>query len=182
MTPDREAIYDLDYNIHYTCKDLDDRANKLANYMAEKLDVRKGDRVGFIARNIIEMFDGIFACGKLGAIFVPYNLRLSADELKLLFDNEEPKVMFFEDAFSSNVEKVKKSTNTIKNYVLISKADSRCEDIKYHEIMEYPDSTPRRCEDLTLEDPYLLIRRYLTRIRSLDNILLTWSKTVQQYN
>ncbi|HYE11328.1 MAG TPA: AMP-binding protein [Patescibacteria group bacterium] len=157
MTPDREAIYDLDYNIRYTYKDLDDRANKLANYMAEKLDVKKGDRVGFVARNIIEMFDGIFACGKLGAIFVPYNLRLSADELKLLFDNEEPKVLFYEDVFSSNVEKVKKNSSTLKNYVLISKTDSRCDDIKYREIMAYSNTAPRRCEDLTLEEPYLLI-------------------------
>jgi fatty-acyl-CoA synthase len=157
MTPDKEAIYDLDYDIHYTYKDLDERANRLANYMAEKFDVKKGDRVGFIARNVIEMFDGIFACGKLGAIFVPYNLRLSADELKLLFDNEEPKVLFYEDVFSSNVAEVKKKVSALRNYVVISKSDSQCDDIAYHKIMDYSNSTPRRCEDLTLEDTYLLI-------------------------
>lgn len=156
LTPDREAIYDLDSGIHYTYKDLDDRANRLANYMADNFDVTKGDRVAYIARNIIEMFDGIFACGKLGAIFVPYNLRLSAQELRLLIDNEEPKVLFYEDIFSSNIEQLKK-TNALKNYVVISKSEIKHADLKYDKIIESSNNTPIRCESLGLEDIYLLI-------------------------
>lgn len=157
LTPDREAIYDLDSGIHYTYKNLNDRANKLANYMADRYAVKKGDRVAFIARNIIEMFDGIFACGKLGAIFVPYNLRLSAQELGFLIDNEEPKVLFYEDVFSSNIEQLKKSSSTLNNYIVISKSEKGCTDLRYDEIMAYSDNTPRRCENLNLEDIYLLI-------------------------
>jgi fatty-acyl-CoA synthase len=161
LTPDREAILDLDNDIHYTYKDLDDRANALANYMATHLGVCKGDRVGFVARNCIEMFDGIFACGKLGAIFVPYNLRLSAEELKQLFDKEELKVLFYEAVFVSTVDKVKQLGSVVPHYVVIGTAADagagHANDVVYADIMRTPDTTPRRCEDLTLEDIHLLI-------------------------
>lgn len=156
LIPEREAIFDLDSGIHYTYGDLNDRANRLANYMAQKFDVKKGDRAAFLARNIIEMFDGIFACGKLGAIFVPYNPRLSAEELSYLLKNEEPKVFFYEDVFSSNVEQMKKNAGTLKNYVAIQKSSKICADLNYDEIMAC-DNTPVRCGDLDLEDTYLLI-------------------------
>ncbi len=90
----REAVYDLDTETHYTYGDLERRANLLARFLGEKAGVRKGDRVAFIARNCIEMIDAYFATGKLGAIFVPYNARLSVSELVQLMNNETPKVLF----------------------------------------------------------------------------------------
>lgn len=157
LTPEREAIFDLDSGIHYTYRDLDDRANKLANFMADKFDVKKGDRVAFLARNIIEMFDGIFACGKLGAIFVPYNPRLSAEELKYLLNNEEPKMFFYEDVFAHVIEQLKKNVGFLKSYVVITKSDKSIPDLKYDEILDYANNKPLRCESLDLEDIYLLI-------------------------
>ncbi|KUO69109.1 MAG: hypothetical protein APF77_11320 [Clostridia bacterium BRH_c25] len=157
LTPDREAIFDLDTGSCYTCKDLNDRANRLANYMTEKYGVKKGDRVAFIARNRIEMFDGIFACGKLGAIFVPYNLRLSAKELMQLINNEEPKVLFYEDILLPVVEMLKQNLSLLENYVVIPNSDREYTDLRYDEIMEYENSSQVRCDELDLEDIYLLI-------------------------
>lgn len=157
LTPDLEAVFDLDSGIHYTYGELNDRANRLANYMADKFEVKKGDRVAFLARNIIEMFDGIFACGKLGAIFVPYNPRLSPEELTHLLEKEEPKVFFYEDTFASNVEKLKKNVTALKNYVVISRSEDMQTDMKYGSIMDYPNNRPVRCTELDLEDIYLLI-------------------------
>ncbi|MBQ6663306.1 MAG: AMP-binding protein, partial [Firmicutes bacterium] len=45
----------------------------LANYLRDELGIGKGDRVAFISRNRVELIDGYFATGKLGAIMVPYN-------------------------------------------------------------------------------------------------------------
>lgn len=157
LSPDKEGILDLDNNINYTFSHLNDRANRLANFMSEQCGIRKGDRVAFISRNRIEMFDGIFACGKLGAVFVPYNLRLSAEELILLMNNEEPKALFFEDLFSTVVHQLKNNINTINKYVVLPNDDLNSNDINYNEIIKYENNTPVRCKDLKLEDIYLLI-------------------------
>lgn len=43
--------------------------------------VRKGDRVGFLGPNRPEFLASLFAAGLLGAVFVPFNVRLAPPEL-----------------------------------------------------------------------------------------------------
>ena len=55
--------------------------------MLYELGVRKGDRVGFLGFNRPECLFGLLAAASLGAIFVPFNFRLTAAELgKLIVD------------------------------------------------------------------------------------------------
>ena len=49
-----------------------------------KRGVRKGERVGFLGFNRPECLLGLLAAAFLGAIFVPFNFRLTAAELKIL--------------------------------------------------------------------------------------------------
>ncbi|MHB1404840.1 MAG: class I adenylate-forming enzyme family protein [Desulfitobacteriaceae bacterium] len=161
LNSSREAIIDLDSGIHYTYGNLDDRANRLANYLAEKFNIQKGDRVAFISGNRIEMFDGIFACGKLGAIFVPYNIRLTPGELSKLLENEEPKILFYEEIFESAVRNLKKDLSIFMHYVVLADEELQSEQdqnkLYYAKIMNYEDNSPRKCQGLDLEDIYLLI-------------------------
>ncbi len=157
LNPKREAIVDLDSGVNYTYGDLNKRANRLANYLGDRFDVHKGDRVAFISRNRVEMFDGLFACGKLGAIFVPYNVRLTPGELAKLIQNEEPKVLFFEDVFGSTVEEIKQNLPALMHYVMLGADQQDANGPAYAEIMNYPDHSPRKRQGLALEDIYLLI-------------------------
>ncbi|GAB6171306.1 hypothetical protein JCM15765_07840 [Paradesulfitobacterium aromaticivorans] len=156
LSPKREALIDLDSGIHYTYSDLNERANRLANYLAEQLGIQKGDRVAFISRNRVEMFDALFACGKLGAIFVPYNIRLTPGELTRLMENEEPKVLFYEDVFSPLVQELRESLPWLKHYAVLAET-SEDGNIAYAGIMNYPNTKPRNCRGLELEDIYLLV-------------------------
>ncbi len=156
LSPKREALLDLDSGIHYTYGDLNERANRLANYLAEQLAIGKGDRVAFLSRNRVEMFDALLACGKLGAIFVPYNIRLTSGELTKLMENETPKVVFFEDVFSANVQELRESLAWLQHYVALDEI-SGDGNISYAEIMNYANAKPRRCRELQLEDIYLLV-------------------------
>jgi acyl-CoA synthetase (AMP-forming)/AMP-acid ligase II len=63
-----------------TYAELDTRANQLSSALYAA-GVRHGDRVSTLALNGIEHVETIFAVAKLGAIFVPNNYRLSADEV-----------------------------------------------------------------------------------------------------
>ena len=94
-SPHKEAIFDLDNDVRYTFKDLDERADILANYLVDSLNLTKGDRIAFLSRNRIELFDACYAAGKTGGVLVPYNARLSVDELAQLINSEQPVVLLY---------------------------------------------------------------------------------------
>ncbi|MDW7667562.1 MAG: AMP-binding protein [Bacillota bacterium] len=153
ITPDKEAVYDLDNKQHYTYQDLEERANILGNYLKDKLNLSKGDRIATISRNRVELLDLYYATGKTGTIFVPYNARLSEAELIKLINKEKPKVLFFEDIFLESVENIKKETSLEK----IISFDDMDEYLNYSEIMDSKNKNFLTYEDLDFEDTHMII-------------------------
>lgn len=152
----REAVYDLDTNTHHTYGDLERRANLLANYLKDELGIGKGDRIAFIARNCFEMIDAYFATGKLGAIFIPYNARLSVKELTQLINSETPQVLFYEEIFSDKISALK-STCEIEKYISLSLDKTTEGDLAYGTIMGYDNSNFVGCPTLDIEDIHMII-------------------------
>jgi fatty-acyl-CoA synthase len=156
ISPNKEAIYDLDNSKAYTYQDLDDRGNIFANYMKEIFEIERGDRIAFISRNSIELFDAYYGTAKIGAILVPYNARLSVEELKQLIINENPKVLFYEEIFSELILELKKYTK-VKNYVVLSGSERPTEDIKYESILKYGNKTKIYDKNIEFEDTHMII-------------------------
>ena len=156
INPDSEAVYDIDQNKHYSYKEIDMRANILANYLIEKFKVTKGDRIAFIARNRVELIDAYYATGKCGAILVPYNARLSVNELARLIEKESPKVLFYESIYFDLVDALKNEVE-IEEYVVLSETGSDSNVIGYEEIMSYGNKSPVFCEGIDFEDIHLII-------------------------
>ncbi|MDP3047391.1 MAG: long-chain fatty acid--CoA ligase [Chloroflexota bacterium] len=94
----------------FTYRQLNHRANRLANWLRDAAGVTRGDRVGMIAMNGVEFLDAFFACGKLGAIFVPYNWRSHWRELVDLIGQTRPKVLFYSDDFRASVAEIEAAT------------------------------------------------------------------------
>lgn len=155
INPNSVAVHDLDEDIKYTYGDLDERANVLANYFNEVFKLSKGDRVAFIARNRVEMIDAYYATGKTGTVLVPYNARLSAQELIQLILKEQPKVLFYEDVFSDLVEDLKSDAN-IQQYVMIGN-NANTDDLKYEHIMAYENRNNAYCTDIDFDTIHLII-------------------------
>ncbi|MEO8281857.1 MAG: o-succinylbenzoate--CoA ligase [Pseudarthrobacter sp.] len=61
--------------------ELADRTDRLANALRDR-GVAKGDRVAYLGDNHPSFVESFFACGLVGAIFVPLNTRLAAPELQ----------------------------------------------------------------------------------------------------
>lgn len=61
--------------------DLANRTDRLANALVAR-GVAKGDRVAYLGENHPSFVETFFACGLVGAIFVPLNTRLTAPELQ----------------------------------------------------------------------------------------------------
>jgi fatty-acyl-CoA synthase len=101
--PGRLAAVDLATRRWLTYREFDDRATRLATALRERFGVEHGDRVGFLAQNSSDHFETMFACWKLGAIFVPVNWRLSPHETAAIIEHCEPRVILHDAEFTSQL-------------------------------------------------------------------------------
>ena len=156
LSAESVAIVDLDADAKYTYGDLDHRANQLANYLRDELGIGKGDRVAFISRNRVELIDGYFATGKLGAIMVPYNARLSVEELTQLMNNEQPKVLFYE-GINGKTAATLEQNQVIGQFVCLDADLNPNQHPVYQTIMEKASAAAVSCPELQMEDTHLII-------------------------
>ena len=103
MTPERTAIYDSFTQETHTYRRMNDRANRVATYLAGVLGLRKGDVLSLICRNRMEAIDIYLACGKLGVILAPLSQRLKKAELDDLLARLKPRVLVHETVFAELV-------------------------------------------------------------------------------
>ena len=111
-SPDKPAIVDAgkDPAWRFTYREMNERANRYANWLREAAGVEKGDRVAILARDGVEHLDSFFACGKLGAIHTALNWRLHWREVVGLVEQTQPKVLLYSDDFIDNVRQVQAAT------------------------------------------------------------------------
>jgi fatty-acyl-CoA synthase len=106
--PERTAVVDVAKGEagRFTYRALEARARALAGWLKESAGVSRGDRVGLLAHNGVEYLDVLFACGKLGAVFVPFNWRLHPQELAALVQDTTPKVLLYGPEFRAGMAEV----------------------------------------------------------------------------
>ncbi len=95
-SPDDIALEDYISGENLTYLELNIRANKAANILNE-LKIGEQQTVGILALNCIEFFELLFACGKSGAILVPFNWRQTASETKTVIDDSEITTLFYDE-------------------------------------------------------------------------------------
>ena len=78
-----EAIYEPATGDRLSYRELNERSNQVAHSLKD-LGVTKGDRVGLLLMNGKEFVETFFAVAKIGAVNVPLNWRLVADELEFI--------------------------------------------------------------------------------------------------
>jgi fatty-acyl-CoA synthase len=98
--PRQPATIDLATGRHLTYQDFDDRIARLASHLRSELNVSVGDRVAVLAQNTTDTLEVEFACGRLGAIFVPLNWRLSEVELQTIVLDCAPAALFHDIEFA----------------------------------------------------------------------------------
>jgi non-ribosomal peptide synthetase component F len=74
-TPDKLAVVDLASGRRLTYAQFDARISRLATHLRDRLNIKRGDRVAVLALNTTDTLEVQFACGRLGAVFLPLNTR-----------------------------------------------------------------------------------------------------------
>lgn len=90
IDPDRIAFRQGDRTVSYS--ELATRVENLAAGLA-RLGLEKGDRIAYLGPNDIAAFESFFAAGRIGAIFVALNTRLSAAEIAYMLSDSGTTVL-----------------------------------------------------------------------------------------
>lgn len=102
LSPDREAYVGSPSAERLTFAELNGRCNQLANALLAS-GIEKGERVGLLLMNSAEFMEAYFALAKIGAVVVPLNWRLVADELEFILKNSGTRRLLFDDDFVDTV-------------------------------------------------------------------------------
>ena len=91
--PEKTALADVADGRRVTYAELGERVGRAAGALRDSFGVGRGDRVAMLSRDCARAFELMYACARLGAIFVPLNVRLSDAELTGLAADAEPCVV-----------------------------------------------------------------------------------------
>src|SRR6266700_2672162 len=80
----REAV--VDGNLRFTYEQFFDRCDRWSTAL-QRIGVRQGDRVAYIAPNVHQQLESFYAVPQIGAVLVPINYRLTADDFAYIIDH-----------------------------------------------------------------------------------------------
>jgi O-succinylbenzoate-CoA ligase len=102
LNPGREAYVDSHRDLRLTYRELNERSNRLANALLDA-GIEPGERVGLLLMNSAEFMESYFALAKIGAVVVPLNWRLVADELEFILKDSGTRRLIYGDEFMDTV-------------------------------------------------------------------------------
>jgi len=88
VTPDKEYIVYSDRNLRFTWKQFNERINDMAKGLIS-IGVEKGTHVGIWAANVPDWLTLLYACAKIGAVYVTVNTNYKQHELEYLCSNSD---------------------------------------------------------------------------------------------
>src|SRR5262249_56133020 len=94
--PEKLAL--VDEPKQFTYAELQARANRLSNALLS-LGVEKGDRVAILSPNTHWMFESFFGVPQVGAVLVPLNYRLTAEDFRYILNHSGSKVLLLACAY-----------------------------------------------------------------------------------
>lgn len=119
LFPDRTAFIFEGQRV--THSDYLRRITRLAAGLA-RLGVRRGDRVGVLSQNSLEMVDLIGAVALLGAILLPVNFRLNAEEIAFVLSDGAPAVIVAGADYTDAIGALRGSLPSVRHYVGVGSA------------------------------------------------------------
>jgi fatty-acyl-CoA synthase len=143
-TPDKVAVVDLFSERRFTYAQFDARISRLAAHLRDRLTIARGDRVAVLALNTTDTLEVQFACGRLGAVFLPLNTRLTVPELQFIVGDAAPKVMVHDTDLAEIARTVAKLCN-VESAIALGPGGS-------YESAIAAAKPLASCEDLTLND------------------------------
>jgi fatty-acyl-CoA synthase len=113
---EREAVIDGDLRLTY--EEFFQRCDRWSAAL-QKLGVKKGDRVAYIAPNTHSQLESFFAVPQLGAVLVPINYRLVADDFAYIISHSGAKVVCAHEDYLEAVDGIRDQIPNVEHFVAL---------------------------------------------------------------
>jgi fatty-acyl-CoA synthase len=116
LYPEREAVVDGDLRLSY--EELFDRCDRWSAVL-QSLGVRQGDRVATIAPNTHAQLEAFYAVPQIGAVLVPINYRLTADDFEYIINHSGAKVVCAHSDYLAAVDGIRDRLPGVEHFVAL---------------------------------------------------------------
>ncbi len=116
---DREAVVDGD--VRYTYAQFFDRCDRWSAALV-RLGVKQGDRVAYIAPNMHATLESFYAVPQLGAVLVPINYRLIADDFAYIIGHSGSTIVCAAPPYLEMVDSIRDRIPNVTHFVALEGA------------------------------------------------------------
>jgi len=144
---DREAV--VDENLRLTYAQFFDRCDRWSSAL-QSLGVRQGDRVAYISPNTHAMLESYYAVPQIGAICVPINYRLTANDFVYLINHSGARVVCAHSTFLDALDSVRNELPHVRSFVALEEARDGWLDYETLVASASPNFTPANIAETDL--------------------------------
>jgi fatty-acyl-CoA synthase len=120
LYPGREALVDGALRLIY--ERFFDRCDRWSAAL-QGIGVRPGDRVAYIAPNIHAQLESFYSIPQIGAVLVPINYRLTADDFAYIITHSGATVVCAHADYLESVERVRSQLPDVRHFVALEGED-----------------------------------------------------------
>jgi fatty-acyl-CoA synthase len=109
----------IDENSTYTYTQFFERCDRWSAAL-QHFGVRAGDRVAYIAPNTHPQLESFYAVPQIGAVLVPINYRLTADDFAYLINHSGARVVCADCDYMDAVDRIRPQLREVEQYIALN--------------------------------------------------------------
>ena len=115
---DREGVVDGDLRMTY--EQFFDRCDRWSSAL-QAMGVQPGDRVAYISPNTHEQLESFYAVPQIGAVLVPINYRLTAEDFVYITSHSGARVLCVHPDYVAAVDGVREQLPSVEQFVVLGR-------------------------------------------------------------
>src|SRR5204863_8958255 len=117
LYPEREAVVDGDLRLSY--EQFFERCDAWSAAL-QALGVKQGDRVAYIAPNTHAKLESFYAVPQVGAVLVPLNYRLTADDFVYLINHSGSRMICADRDYLGTIDSIRSRLPHVEHFVALT--------------------------------------------------------------
>ncbi|HEY2108613.1 MAG TPA: AMP-binding protein, partial [Candidatus Acidoferrales bacterium] len=117
LYPERVAV--IDGNSSWTYAQFGDRCDRWSAVL-QKLGIRSGDRVAYLSPNTHAQLESFYGVPQVGAVLVPLNYRLTADDFVYLINHSGSRMVCADRDYLGTIDSIRGQLPEVEHFIALT--------------------------------------------------------------